>query len=96
MGIHCDTCLTDYPWRWAVGAQQDLTPIESNGQTHYYLMPGQRAVITGGVRLTNIVESRNPQQFWAGLIHEDVGITANNNRVDPHWIEIVDQAESAD
>ncbi len=96
VGIHCDTCLTDYPWRWAVGAQQDLTPIESNGQTHYYLMPGQRAVITGGVRLTNIVESRNPQQFWAGLIHEDVGITANNNRVDPHWIEIVDQAESAD
>jgi hypothetical protein len=96
VGIHCDTCLTDYPWRWAVGAQQDLTPIESNGQAHYYLMPGQRAVITGGVRLTNIVESRNPQQFWAGLIHEDVGITANNNRVDPHWIEIVDQAESAD
>jgi hypothetical protein len=96
VGIHCDTCLTDYPWRWAVGSQQDLTPIESSGQTHYYLMPGQRAVITGGVRLTNIIESRNPQQFWAGLIHEDVGITSNNNRVDPHWIEIVEQAEPTD
>jgi hypothetical protein len=96
VGIHCDTCLTDYPWRWALGAQQDLTPIESDGQTHYYLMPGQRAVISGGIRLTNIVESRNPQEFWAGLIHEDVGITENNNRVDPHWIEIVEQAESVD
>jgi hypothetical protein len=96
VGIHCDTCLTDYPWRWALGAQQDLTPIESDGQTHYYLMPGQRAVITGGIRLTNIVESRNPQEFWAGLIHEDVGITANNNRVDPHWIEIVEQAGPVD
>jgi len=89
VGIHCDTCLLDYPWRWALGTAETLTPIESDGRVHYYLMPGQRAVVNGSIRLTNIVESRNPQQFWAGLIHEDVGIAAINNRVDPHWIEIV-------
>jgi hypothetical protein len=89
VGIHCDTCLTDYPWRWALGTPETLTPIETRGQTHYYLMPGQRAVVTGGIRLTNIIESRNPQQFWAGLIHEDVGIATLNDRVDPHWIELV-------
>jgi hypothetical protein len=89
IGINCDTCLTDYPWRWALGAPQTLTPIESDGQIHYYLMPGQRAVVTGGIRLLNIVESRNPQQFWAGLIHEDVGIAPLDNRVDPHWIELL-------
>jgi hypothetical protein len=90
VGLHCDTCVTDYPWRWAVGAQNSLTPIEDeNGKVHYYLMPGQRSVVTGGVRILNMVPSRNPQQFWAGLIHEDVAIAPLNNRVDPHWIEIV-------
>ncbi|HEC22544.1 MAG TPA: hypothetical protein ENI95_06475 [Chloroflexi bacterium] len=96
VGIHCDTCLVDYPWRWALGTPENLTPIESNGQVHYYLMPGQRVVVTGGIRLHNIVESRNPQQFWAGLIHEDVGIAPLNNRVDPHWIEIVEAPEEDD
>ncbi len=89
VGIHCQTCLSNYPWRWALGTPETLTPIEHNGQIHYYLMPGQRAVVTGGIRLTNIVEARNPQQFWAGLIHEDVGIAPLNDHVDPHWIEIV-------
>lgn len=93
VGINCDTCLTDYPWRWGLGSQDDLTLIESNGQPHYYLMPGQRAVVSGGIRLLNVIEARNPQEFWAGLIHEDVRITDNNNRVDPHWIEILLPAE---
>ncbi|MBN1312596.1 MAG: hypothetical protein JXB30_14365 [Anaerolineae bacterium] len=90
VGIHCDTCQTDYPWRWALGTPKNLTPIKDNdGRIHYYLMPGQRAIVSGGIRLTNIVESRNPQQFWAGLIHEDVEIAAINNVVDPHWIRIM-------
>lgn len=89
VGIDCDTCLADYPWRWALGTYDELTPIEVDGQTHYYLMPGQRITVTGGIRLTQIVESRNPQEFWVGLIHEDVGIAPLNNRVDPHFILIV-------
>lgn len=90
VGINCDTCLTDYPWRWALGDSSNLTPIKDNeGRVHYYLMPGQRAIVFGAIRLLNIVPSRNPQQFWAGLIHEDVEIAPLNNYVDPHWIEIV-------
>jgi len=90
VGIHCDTCETDYPWRWALGTPENLTAIQDNdGRTHYYVMPGQRVVVSGGIRLTNIVESRNPQQFWAGLIHEDVAIAPINNSVDPHWIQIM-------
>ncbi|MBN1428801.1 MAG: hypothetical protein JXB07_10480 [Anaerolineae bacterium] len=90
VGIHCDTCQTDYPWRWALGTPENLTPIQDrDGRTHYYLMPGQRAVVNGGIKLTNIVKSRNPQQFWAGLIHEDVEIANINNVVDPQWITIM-------
>jgi hypothetical protein len=92
IGIDCDTCLRDFPWRWALGTLDELTAIETNGVTHYYLMPDQRVIVRGGIRLTDIVASRNPQQFWAGLIHEDVGIAPLNNFVDPHWIEIVSGA----
>lgn len=88
VGIHCDTCEVDYPWRWGLGDESTLTPIEVNGTTYYYLMPGERAVVTGSIRLTDINETRNPQQFWAGLIHEDVEISSVNQHVDPHWITI--------
>jgi len=89
VGIDCDTCIRDYPWRWALGTSQTLTPLIENGQTHYYLMPGQRATVTGGIVLDNIVESRNPQYFWAGLIHEDVEISPVNNDVGREFITIV-------
>ncbi len=70
--------LTNYPFRWAVGHTEDLELIDGR----YYLMPGERAVITGGIRLIDVFGDRNPQPIWAGLIHEDVGITEFNNRVD--------------
>lgn len=90
VGIHCQTCLTNYPWRWALGTPDTLTAIEHEDEVEYYLMPGERAVVSGGIRLVDIVDARNPQQFWAGLIHEDVEIV--NQAVDPHWIEIVPDA----
>ncbi|MBM4421890.1 MAG: hypothetical protein FJ030_00695 [Chloroflexi bacterium] len=88
VGVDCDSCIRDYPWRWALGTPETLTPIVENGETHYYLMPNQRAVITGSVTLTQVIDARNPQYFWAGLIHEAVGITNINNRVDPKQITI--------
>jgi hypothetical protein len=88
IGIHCDTCQTDYPWRWALGKISELTLIpDSNGRPQYYLMPGQKVEVTGGIVLDKIIPSRNPQYFWAGLIHEDVNVV--NDRVDPHFITIV-------
>ena len=52
-------------------------------------MPGQRVTVTGGIVLDQIVPARNPQYFWAGLIHEEVEIAQVNNRVDPEFITIV-------
>jgi len=88
VGLMCQTCKSDYPWRWALGATDTLsTTVDSNGHTQYYLLPGQRVSVTGGVVLDQIVESRNPQFFWVGLIHEDVEMV--NDRVDPQYITIV-------
>jgi hypothetical protein len=89
VGIHCSTAQIEYPWRWGLAAPEDLTIYEINGIERYYLMPGERAVVSGGIRMANIIDARNPQECWAGLIHEDVGIAPLNNRVDPHWITLL-------
>jgi hypothetical protein len=90
VGIDCDTCIKDYPWRWGLGTPENLTLIpDANGQAQYYLMPGQKAIVTGGIVLDTLIESRNPQYFWAGLIHEDVGIDLVNNRVGQQLTKMV-------
>jgi hypothetical protein len=81
--------LSNYPYRWAIGDLEDLEMIGD----HYYLMPGERAVINGSIRLVGPFGERNPQPVWAGLIHEDVEISQFNNRVDPHQI-LVDLPDS--
>lgn len=88
VGIDCDSCIRDYPWRWGLGTPDTLTQLTENGESHYYLMPGQKAVVTGSVVLTDVIDSRNPQYFWAGLIHEAVGIDTINNHVDPWQVTI--------
>ncbi len=82
--------LTNYPFRWALGNPEELEEIDG----YYYLMPGERALITGGIRVVGPFGDRNPQPMWAGLIHEDVEISQFNNRVDPHQI-LVDMPDEA-
>jgi hypothetical protein len=82
--------LTNYPYRWALGNPEELTEIDG----YLYLMPGQRVVITGGIRVVGPFGDRNPQPMWAGLIHEDVEISQFNNRVDPNRI-LVDMPDEA-
>ena len=76
--------ITNYPYRWAIGNQEELQKIGD----YYYLMPGDRTVVTGAIRITGPLGVRNPQPMWAGLIHEDVEISADNNRVDTQAITI--------
>jgi hypothetical protein len=88
--VMCQTCESDYPWRWALGTPEQLTLIpDEKGRPQYYLLPGQSVTVTGGIVLDRIVESLNPQYFWAGLIHEFVGIAPINNRVDQEFVMIV-------
>lgn len=78
-----DNQLMDYPYRWAVAADSDLVRIGE----HWYLPAGERATITGGIRLVDL-PARNPGYYWVGLIHEDVEIAQFNNRVDPVFLRI--------
>lgn len=91
VGIMCDTAESDFPWRWALAPLDEVTVVEDpeSGETYYYLAPGQQAETWGAIRMTQIIDARNPQPCWAGLIHEDVGIPANQNNVGRREVEIV-------
>ena len=75
----------NYAYRWAAGSRDELTKIGD----HYYLMPGQQVIVTGGIRLTHKLGERLHQPIWAGLIHEDVAISQLNDRVGRTGINIV-------
>ncbi len=79
VGVDCLTAESDYPWRWAIGTDDDLVQVEdeASGNVYRYLPPGARTVVWGAVRLTEL-EARNPQNCWAGLIHEDVAVYNSN------------------
>lgn len=81
VGIDCETEIVDYPWRWAIGDENNLThwtdPV--TGNTYYYLPPGEQSVVWGAIRMTEVIEARNPQDCWAGLIHEDVAVSLQNS-----------------
>jgi hypothetical protein len=90
VGIRCSTSTVDWPYRWAIGSPDSLTQVidPQNGNTYYYLPAGARSEVWGAVRMTSLVKARNPQQCWAGLIHEDVEVV--NLRVGARDIELVD------
>lgn len=91
VGIDCTTAETDYPWRWALGTDSDLYEEfdPDSGNTYSYLPPGDQVVVWGGIRF-NHIEDRNPQNCWAGLIHEDVEVSIRNRNVGSREIELVE------
>ncbi|HIO13577.1 MAG TPA: hypothetical protein EYN15_00075 [Chromatiales bacterium] len=93
VGIDCTTAPSDYPWRWALGSDDNLmTEVDPlSGNLYRYLPPGEQVVVWGAIRMTDI-EARNPQNCWAGLIHEDVEVSIRNSRVGAREIELVDPA----
>ncbi|MCA9902237.1 MAG: hypothetical protein KC547_00155 [Anaerolineae bacterium] len=79
VGIDCTTAASDYPWRWALGTDDSLiTETDpATGEVFQYLPVGATSVVWGAIRMS-VLEARNPQNCWAGLIHEDVGVPYQN------------------
>ena len=96
IGIQCATSLGSYPYRWAIASDEDLVQVydDASGNTYSYLPPKTRTVVWGAIRMTTI-EARNPQNCWAGLIHEDVAISLRNNNVGMRSIMMVDPSATA-
>ena len=77
-----------YPYRWALGRLDQLEKRVIDGQTFYYLMAGQRVVVTGSIQIVDVPANKDLVNFWAGLIHEEVSIDPFNDYVDPQQIAI--------
>ncbi len=74
-----------YPYRWQLGATSELTTVEREGKTYYYLMPGQVVTITGGVKITDKPSKIDPY-YWFGLVQEQVRIVEDH--VEPTQITV--------
>ncbi|MCS6870963.1 MAG: hypothetical protein NZ571_05850 [Anaerolineae bacterium] len=81
VGVQCERSESSYPWRWALGTQEELTRVERDGEVLWYLQPNQQVTVWGAVRMTRLIPTRNPQKCFAALIHEDVAIPPRQNRV---------------
>lgn len=86
VGIHCEASGVDNPWRWGLGRPEDFIAREVGEETFYYLDAGEIVQVWGAIRMTQIVEERNPQNCNASLIHE--GVRVFNRNVGTRQIEL--------
>lgn len=71
-GLNFSTTGYAYPFRWAIGRQQDLEYLEIEGESAWYLMPGESGQVSGCI----LFDGRPPGGnvlWWGGLIHEAYG-----------------------
>jgi hypothetical protein len=84
-GINFDTTGVDFPFRWAVGRQEDLELRVINGVDQWYLLPGKTGEVSGCIQ----IDQPPPlgTRFWeGGLIHQSVAVV--NLNVDRISVEI--------
>jgi len=86
-GINFDISDTDNPYRWAIGKPDELRCEVIEGQEQCFLDPGMRGTVTGSIELVGPFP-RKDIYAWGALIHEWVGINAENNYVDRVLIHI--------
>jgi hypothetical protein len=86
-GINFDVSDTDFPYRWAVGQSDELRRENIDGREQWFLDPGKRGTVTGSIQMVGPFP-REAIFAWGGLIHEYVGINAENNYVDRVLIHI--------
>jgi len=74
LGIDFETNSTGrpYPYRWAIGSDGDLEVRVVDGKELRYLMPGQRAVVTGSITLAD-EPPRNPLYFHVDAQQISIG-----------------------
>lgn len=89
----CSTSEANWPWRWAVGSPDTLTKVTDPQNGRLLLSArGRTERVWGAVHMKQLVKARNPQQCWAGLIYEDVGVV--NQRVGARDILLVETSSN--
>jgi hypothetical protein len=84
-GVNFDTTGVDFPFRWAVGRQEDLERRVIDGREQWYLLPGDSGQVSGCI----IIDEKPPvgtNFWWGGLIHEFVNVA--NNYIDRITVDV--------
>jgi hypothetical protein len=84
-GVNFDTTGIDFPFRWAIGRQEDLERRIINGEEQWYLLPGKTGEVSGCITLDE-APAAGTLYWWGGLIHQAVGVT--NNYVDRITVQV--------
>ncbi|MBV7332337.1 hypothetical protein KFU94_29730 [Chloroflexi bacterium TSY] len=85
-GINLDTAGIDFPYRWAIGRQEDLVMrVDDRGDEQWYLMPGKTGEVNGCI-VINEEPPVGTNFWWGGLIHEFVGVA--NNYIDRISVQV--------
>lgn len=84
-GINFDTTGVDFPFRWAVGRQEDLERRVIDGKDQWYLLPGKTGEVSGCIQIDQ--PPALGTRFWeGGLIHQGVAVV--NTAVDRITVEV--------
>lgn len=84
-GVNFDTTGVDFPYRWAIGRQEDLEMRLIDGREQWYLLPGKRGEVSGCI----VLDEKLPvgtRFWWGGLIHQ--GVEVANNNIDRITVEL--------
>ena len=71
-GISFSTAGFNFPFRWAIGRQEDLVWLEFEEEAGWYLLPGKAGQVNGCIRFDGPPPGTNVL-WWGGLIHEAYG-----------------------
>lgn len=89
-GINYEAAGLDFPFRWAIGRQEDLERRVINGFEQWYLLPRKSGLVQGCIEF-DVEPPLNTNNWWGGLIHEYVAVV--NNNIDSITVQVETPAE---
>ena len=75
--INYESAGLDFPFRWAIGSQEDLERRVIDGVEQWYLLPRKSGKVQGCIQFDQ-APPLSTNIWWGGLIHESVAVVNNN------------------
>ncbi|MCE7988609.1 MAG: hypothetical protein DYG89_46225 [Caldilinea sp. CFX5] len=89
-GINYESAGLDFPFRWAIGGQENLERRLIDGNEQWYLLPKKSGLVQGCIEFDE-PPPLNTNIWSGGLIHESVAVV--NNNIDRITVQVETPAE---